>query len=290
MGEAAGLASAFCTALSAIVVRSFASRINVWALNATFGLFTSLFFLVALVASGQTDDLMRVSGSTLALTMLTGLTGMVLGGGAYIRSLDLIGVSRAFPIQMSSYTLFTLVMALVLLNEPFSPLLLVGVVCVLAGLFFLGETQHGDQTTARRVKWGLALSLGAGLVWAVTTLILRVVVEREPGVVVNFIRMPTGTLSLVVLTFLLTGAYDPRKYGRRSLIIMAATGFFLMGMGSLLWVFALAEAGAAKTAILASTSPLFALPLAVMLGREKITARIVAGTALTVLGIALIVL
>ncbi len=290
MGEAAGLASAFCTALSAIIVRSFASRINVWALNATFGLFTSLFYFVVLIASGHTGELMRVSWNTLALTMLTGLTGMTLGGSAYIRGLDLIGVARAFPIQMSSYTLFTLVMALVLLNEPFSLTLILGVLSVLSGLFFLGGTQQGDHTTARQVKWGLAFSLGAGLIWAVTTLILRVVVEREPAIVVNFIRMPAGTLSLVVLTFLLTGAYDPRKYGRKSLLIMAATGSLLMGLGSLLFVFALAQAGAAKTAILASTSPLFALPLAVILGREKITARVVGGTALTVLGIALIVL
>ena len=48
-------------------------------------------------------------------------------------------------------------------------------------------------------------------------------------------------------------------------------------------------AGAAKTAILASTAPVFAMPLAMLFLRERPGPRAVVGTLLAIAGIALVV-
>lgn len=288
MGEAAALGSAFFTALSSLVIRSHAMRIGVWDLNATLALFNSLFYLVMLFPSGQAYNLWHTPGAMVALTMLTGVTGLAIGGSAYIKGLEMAGVSRAFPVQMSSYALFTMILAFLLLRETFSVPMLIGVLLILLGIYLVAGERQSDGTSAARIKRGLALSLGAGLVWAFTTFILRIVLEKEPVLVVNTIRMPTGAFSLVLLSLLLNGSYDPRRYGGRTLAILGATGFLVMGMSSLLFILSIAKAGMAKAAILSSTSPLFSLPMAFLLGKEKVTVRVVAGTALSVLGIVLI--
>ncbi|MBI4297470.1 MAG: DMT family transporter [Chloroflexi bacterium] len=290
MGEAAGLLSAFFVAVSAIIIRSYSMRASVWSLNAILALFVSLFYVVALLAFGQAGEVWRMPRDMVALSVLSGVTGMVLGGSAYIKGLELAGVARAFPIQMSCYSLFTLLLAFLLLDEAFSPPMLAGVALVLVGLYLVGGAQKESKVAAKDVKLGIVLSVGAGAIWALTTFVLRIVLKEESVVAVNFVRMPAGALILVLLTFLLNSSPNIRRWSKKDLAVLGVVGFIAQGMGSFLFVFALATAGAAKTAILSSTSPLFALPMAVLLSKERVTSRLIAGTALTVSGIALIVL
>ena len=62
------------------------------------------------------------------------------------------------------------------------------------------------------------------------------------------------------------------------------------GFGSLMYVYAVVHAGAARTAVLSATSPLLALPLSMIFLGERFTTRIGAGTALCVAGIVLVVI
>ena len=62
-----------------------------------------------------------------------------------------------------------------------------------------------------------------------------------------------------------------------------------MGAGSLLYVYALLEAGAARSAVLSASSPLFAIPLAVLFLGEALTSRVLAGTVFCALGIVFVV-
>ena len=50
------------------------------------------------------------------------------------------------------------------------------------------------------------------------------------------------------------------------------------------------ESGAALTSVLSSTSSLFLLPMAVLFLKEKVTAKLVSGAVLSVLGICLVLL
>jgi drug/metabolite transporter (DMT)-like permease len=57
----------------------------------------------------------------------------------------------------------------------------------------------------------------------------------------------------------------------------------------MLFVLAVQRAGAAKTAVLSSTAPLFALPLAALLLGERLTGRVILGTLLSIAGVWLVV-
>jgi len=69
---------------------------------------------------------------------------------------------------------------------------------------------------------------------------------------------------------------------------MIAGGLVGWALGSLLFVMAIAELGAARAAILTSTSPLFALPMTALLMDERPSRAVLVGTAVTVAGVALV--
>jgi drug/metabolite transporter (DMT)-like permease len=59
--------------------------------------------------------------------------------------------------------------------------------------------------------------------------------------------------------------------------------------GSLLYVYAVGEAGAATTSVLNATAPLLALPLSMIFLKEPFTRGIAAGTVVCVAGVVLVV-
>jgi len=96
---------------------------------------------------------------------------------------------------------------------------------------------------------------------------------------------------MLVLYLLAARPQDLRRAAasRLDLAIIAGAGLGGMAAGSLLYVYALLEAGAARAAVLSASSPLFAIPLAMLFLGEALTRRLLAGTAACVLGIALVV-
>lgn len=76
----------------------------------------------------------------------------------------------------------------------------------------------------------------------------------------------------------------------RTVAIVALAGLLGTGVGSVLFVYAVDEIGAAKTAFLTTSAPVFALPMGVLFLSEKITARVLLGTLVTIAGIWLVLL
>ena len=62
------------------------------------------------------------------------------------------------------------------------------------------------------------------------------------------------------------------------------------GLGSILFIYAVEHTGAARTAFLTTSAPVFALPMGVMFLSEKLTPRVLLGTAVTILGIWLVLI
>jgi drug/metabolite transporter (DMT)-like permease len=77
---------------------------------------------------------------------------------------------------------------------------------------------------------------------------------------------------------------------RRATKIIILAGFFGMTMGSLLYTVAVKMIGASIAALLGSTSPLFAVPISILLLKEQFNRRSIVGVLLTVTGVALVVL
>ena len=75
-----------------------------------------------------------------------------------------------------------------------------------------------------------------------------------------------------------------RQYGLRTLGILVLAGLIGTSLGTYTFLKAVQLAGAAKTSVLTATTPLFGVPLALLLG-ERPARRTMVGTALTMVGV-----
>ncbi len=87
-------------------------------------------------ATGQIGQVARMGGRTLLFTLLSGLTGGVLGLTAYFYALQKGQASLVVPLT-ATYPLVTVILSLLVLGEPITPARLAGVVLIVAGVALL---------------------------------------------------------------------------------------------------------------------------------------------------------
>lgn len=319
-GELAAIASAALWAFSSLAMAGVSRRmpaITVSALRLVCGV---LFYLVLLVATGQSGDLFRLSAGTAGALAASAVLALGIGDTLYIYGMQLIGVSRASPISVTSYPVITLALAWALLGETISLRTALGTGLVLGGIVLIvarqrsqapavpeaaefepaaaaacqGGAAAGSSATAVAARQngvsavGLTLVLVAAVAWALSTVWLQTLTADASLLVVNSVRVPVAAVLIGGVAWS-RGLLQPRSYRRGDLVLLAAAGLIGSGLGSLLYVYALKEAGAGLSALLNSLSPMFALPLAAIYLRESLTRSTVAGTALALGGLWLVV-
>jgi drug/metabolite transporter (DMT)-like permease len=291
MGELAALGTAVLWAVSSTLAGSQTRRVPVAVIGAVQFLSASLALWAltgALLALGVVEA--TTFGRALALAA-TALIGPGMGDLLYFAGMRLLGVARAFPISMAASTLFTIALAVPVAGEAVSAPVVLGAALIIGGIYLITVRQEAaDGAGLRLSRGGVLTILAAAALWAVSTVTLRVVTEGVSAPIASSIRIPAAAAFAFALARSSGKAAWPFHYGRRSVATLAAAGLMGAGIGSMLYVVAVQEAGAARTAILSSTSPLFVLPLAALLLHERITARVGMGTALTVIGIWLVTL
>jgi drug/metabolite transporter (DMT)-like permease len=264
-----------------------------------------------LLASGQFHSIAAAPASTLVQVIASGALGYGLGDTLYITALNRLGMQRAFPVSMALYIALTVVFGVLLLGEPFSWGLPAGAVLIGAGIYLIViPGSPADSVPAPAVgspqpapvllqaplaaplpgPGGYALLAGVGITWAAATLWLAAASGELGAVAAGTIRTPAGAVALLgfALAFQRPALAAPFR-SRRHLAAIALAGLVGTTIGSLLYVYAVVTAGAARTAILSSTSPLLALPLSIAFLGERLTRRVLAGTLLCVAGIVLVV-
>jgi drug/metabolite transporter (DMT)-like permease len=321
MGELAALVSAMTWSATSVALTSLSARTAPVVLS---GLRLSIggFFLLALLfASGHAGDVGAANGATILAMVGSGFVGYGFGDTMYIRALSMLGMQKTFPISMALYIGLTVVAGVALLGERFAWGLPAGAVFIAVGIYLIviparsqrdiplpvlaasepalagfsdlpaAEHEAALRPAAVSHGWrGYALLGGAGLAWAMATLWLAAGKGDLPALAAASIRTPAGAIALVAFAMATQRpALAVPFRNRKHIGAIAATGIVGTAFGSLLYVYAVVTAGAARTAILSATSPLMALPLSIVFLGEKFTRRIGAGTLLCVAGIALVV-
>jgi len=292
MGELAALGTGVLWAVSSTLAGSQTRRVPAAVVGAVQFLCASLALWIltgALLAFDAVEGTSLRQGLALAATALIG-PGM--GDLLYFASIRSLGVARAFPISMAASPLFTIALAVPVAGEAITVPVVLGAVLIIGGICLIAvRPETADVTGQRRIsRAGVLIVLAAAALWAVSTVTLRLVTEGVSAPVASSIRMPAAAAFAFALARSSGKAAWPLHYGGRSAATLAAAGLLGAGAGSMLYVIAVQEAGAARTAILSSTSPLFALPLAALFLHEPITARVCLGTVITVAGIWLVTL
>jgi drug/metabolite transporter (DMT)-like permease len=250
--------------------------------------------LVATAGAVQFSEMTVLTGVSMAGS---GILGQALGDTLYIHALGILGVARSFPITNSAYPFLTFLLAVVLLGEDVTWTLPIGGLLIVAGITWIVlEQRRAAATDATQVELGrgVAFALLAALAWSAATVWLRGQQGELDALGAASLRIPAASLAVwatIAMTSQRRAATAPAEpAGARSIAIVALAGMLGTGIGGLMFIYAVEHVGAAKTAFLTTSAPVFALPMGMMFLAERLTPRIIAGTVVTIAGIWLVLL
>ena len=301
-GEILGLVAAMIWATSNTLMRMQTARLGAVAVNFWRCIVTVPFFLVLYLLLRNPGTVRELAPRTVLYIVMGVCIGMVTGDSLQYHAIKLIGVSRAMPIS-GCFPLFTVFFAWLINGEPIRVRVIGGAVVVMTGVLLISLPKRALAARSRGVgiiaapapvavnranTVGVTLSLIAAVCWSLSTVIQSKALAHADTITVNLIRMPVAACVLFIASRG-RASIPLRQFGWRTFVFLSAIGIFGSGLASLAYLGSLQIAGAGKTAILGATAPLFALPLSMVLLGERPGWRSVGGTALTVLGIGLVV-
>jgi drug/metabolite transporter (DMT)-like permease len=238
----------------------------------------------------QLKEMTFVTGISM---MGSGIIGQAVGDTLYINALGYLGVSRTFPITNSAYPFITFILAVLLLGETVTWTLPIGGALIVIGITWIVLEQRRAAAEADikvELVRGVIFALGAATAWATATIWLRGQQGDLDALGAASLRIPAASAA-VWATIAMTrgrGEQPLRTVTPRGIAVVIAAGVLGTGIGSILFIYAVGEIGAAKTAFLTTSAPVFALPMGVILLSEKINSRTLLGTAVTIAGIWLV--
>lgn len=294
VGELAALASAVGWAGSSTALARLGGRYDARVLSAIRLLVATPLLIVFLAAADGPMSFDAMSLPALAM-IASGIVGYGIGDTTYIRAMAGAGVQRLAPTATATWVVLSAIGGIVLLHEPAAWPLLLGAVAIVAGCFLIVRRAVGPIAEVLPGQWSTRRTAVAilviGCAWAAATLLLAGGRGELSAAAAGVLRIPAGGLCVGLLFATTAQAGSRHRLPRgRDLALILAVGILGTGIGSWLYIYAVAEAGAARAVVLNSTSPLMALPLAMVFMRERPTRNILGGTALCVVGTVLVLL
>lgn len=227
--------------------------------------------------------------AALTLLVISGLLGIAVGDTLFFMALNHVG-AHAVVILFTLGQLLTVLLGVWWLGETPSPSDWAGIIVILAGVTMVMWSKiSGPEGRTRAI--GLVYGLLAIVAMSVSIIIAKTALETTGSFQATFIRMLSGTVGILMFGHLtgqlvqgLAALRRPRMLGffLLSVAVVAFGGFWL----SLL---AIAHIDVSIANTLNATEPLFVLPLAALLLKERITRVVAFGAGLTAVGIVLIV-
>jgi drug/metabolite transporter (DMT)-like permease len=291
-GEVYAIICAFLWALSSTIVKSQSNKVPIILLNAIRTAPAVLIYWGFLLVTGRIGEPFALPLRFWAFLAGSTLIGLAVGDLLYFQSMKYIGLGRALPLS-NVYPFFTLLLALLVLDEQISWAIAGGAALIVSGAYLLafprGARQINRGGAAHDLDLrGVALALGAAVCWGASTVLLRLGLENVAVPVANVIRLSL----LAVILFSLAARQGQltqipalfQRANRRTLGIILSAGILGMTLGTLTFLAAVQKAGAARTSTLTAAMPLFGVPFSLILG-ERLTRRAVVGTVLTIGGV-----
>ncbi len=323
MGEAAALISAFTWSCSSIALASLSGRTAPAVLSALRLAFGSIVLVALLLVTGAAAEFRDAGAWVFIGLILSGLLGYAAGDTLYIRALAKVGIQRTFPVVQALFILLSVAGGIIVLDESAGIGLGIGAVLVGVGIYLVvtrtavaiagkpvevapggveaasapplvepePAAAHVPMTFRERIfSGGYWMLPVVGLLWAVATILLAKSRGDLGAIAAGTLRTPAGAVGLLVVTAMFQRDELIKPFLSRSHIgAIAAAGIFGTALGSLLYVYAVIEAGAARTVVLNATAPLMAVPLAILFLGERFSRRIALGTVLCVAGVIFVV-
>lgn len=286
VGALCALGSALTWAVTSLLVRTVCPPLNSVTVSVVRSLIGGGLLLTWVLVTGGIAKLGAMSAGTFALLSVSIVVAIAVGDVLFFESARFLGLARAMTVSMT-YPLMGAVLAAIFLGEPITARVVAGSLVTLSGLALIVLTRPADSPREGRTRLGLAAATAAAAAWAVSLLVLKPAMGSLDPVTAQSVRLPLAGLLLLATPWgwgapgLIAGA------GRRVLARVGLLGAITAG-SSVLFVTGVKYADVAVAAVLSSTAPLFAIPLGLIFLGERLTARAVFGTLVTVAGLAVL--
>jgi|GEM_PF-3077046 len=292
LGLIAGLSVAAFSAANSLIVRWIGPRIPSITLNAWRCTVAALIFLPLWWWSSGT---VVPSAHALLWIGLSVLFTIVLGDTSFFLAIKKIGVSKAMPIA-KTYPVFTVLLSWVVLHEALTLLKMLGVALAVGGTALMSRrapsATEGTTTieedlrqSARDHRNGFLIAIGTALAWALGAVILRISLASADVVTVSLFKTIIAAVMLATLSARVDHVpVQDVLLNHTKVLLAGATGVTLAG-AALLLVYSTSLVGAGAAAVYSGLAPLFAVPLGVLIFKERMGVAAAIGCALAIGGI-----
>jgi drug/metabolite transporter (DMT)-like permease len=283
LGDVAGLGSALCWAWGGVLGRLLTARLGVLATAGWRSLVAAALGFGVAFALGRGDALSSLSWALLAVFLVS--TVLMLGGElSFLAGLKADLASRVFSVASSGYIFLSLVLSALFTRDGLPWTTAVGGVLVAAGIAFLFSPAEAWALVRGVQMGGLGYGLAAALFWSLGSLGFAWVVRSLDVFLAHAMRMALIALLLSPL-FLYRRGGVPTPWADQGTMVLLGLGA-LTGYGSgLLFLVALRYTTLGNAVVLSSVAPLFVVPIARLVGKERVTWRLWAGVVAMVAGI-----
>lgn len=290
LGEAVSLLTAICWSTNAVLFARAGQRVGSPTVNmARLGFAFGAMLLLHGVLYG-TPFPFDAGPARLAWLTASGLIGFSLGDALLFEALVLLGPRLAMLI-MTLWPVFAAVMAWAFLGQSMTFPKVLAMLATLGGIAMVVAEKGGtpaDSSKPKRFGLGVLLALGGALGQAVGFIFSKFgMAGGLSPISANVVRVTAGMLALGTWQAL-KGELGPnlrRLSDRRASWFIALGAVFGPVVGVVLSLFAIQHAtylGVAST--LMSLSPVILLPVSVVLDKERVSFRAVAGTLVSIGG------
>jgi drug/metabolite transporter (DMT)-like permease len=315
MGEIAALSASAFWATASLLFARLGKTVGPLVMNVLkCVLAVVLMFITLLILDGR----LWPSGLSIfdtAVLAASGIAGLTVGDTAYFAALNRLGPRRTLLLAALTPPM-TAIMAIPVLAEPVTIELVGGMALTLGGVVWVilernptdshvtsapliaentDNTENNDtseQGLTRAEKAGIGFGILAAFCQALGNVLTKLGGSEISALEISIVRLAFGIIGLgIVLGVLgrMAQAAKPLRNLRTFGLLFAATflgtflGIWLMNAG-LRYTYT----GIAST--LSSTSPIFILPLAYFIEKEKLSARSIVGACVAVVGVAVLFL
>ncbi|MFX0002077.1 MAG: DMT family transporter [Candidatus Hodarchaeota archaeon] len=254
------------------------------------------------------------------LLILSFVFGQVIGDTAYFTAQKELGTTITLAISMT-FPLFTFILSLIFFNQVFKLNLVLSLILIGSGVIIIGNSKTNsekekpqrnnisDQSSQEILKKKYIKAIGfcfaASFGWAIgavliefaTTRIDEIINIKElSSVIGNFIRFPFALMilgSMVVRENHILKKNKSISYQKKTLhswILLLVASIIGTSLGAYLYTESVHLAGASIVSLIATASPLFALPLTYLVNKERISMFGLIGVILTILGVIFILI
>jgi len=221
---------------------------------------------------------------------LSGVLGLSVGDTAFFGALLRLGPRRALLLWALVPPL-TAVLGWLFLGEPITVEMIVGIVVTTAGVTWVViERSPGLTVAPRHLGVGVLLGVVASICQAVGSIMVKQADDGLSALEVSVVRLAAGTAALAVQVAFERKGREVARLVREPRLGAQVTLATFVGtyLGIWLSIYGLQNSYAGVAATLQSTSPIFVLPLAVFVLKERLSVRAVVGAVVAVAGVAVL--